>query len=499
METIRKIRLASLREGKGIKQIARDLRLSRNTVRKVLRGELTEINYERRVQPRPMLGAYIASLDRRLEEDRKEPKRRQRSAKRLYEEIKSEGYAGSYDNVQRYVRTWRRQQQAMTAAFVPLTFDPGEAFQFDWSHEDVMLGGLPVRVKVAHIRLCYSRMCLVVAYPRETQEMVFDAHKQGFEFFGGVTRRGIYDNMKTAVKTILTGKNRDFNPRFEQLCSHYLFEPVACTPAAGWEKGQVERQVGVSRERFFTPRLHARDIEELNVKLRDKCLEQARTSPHPTIPDKTVWEVFAEERSHLLEIPRAFDGYAASEARVSRTSLVRFDRNHYSVPVSEVGRMVTVRAYADRVTVVSQGRMVASHPRQFGRGKMIFDPWHYLPVLERKPGALRNGAPFKGWDLPPELVRMRSELSRFPDWDRQFVAILCAVTEHGLLAVADACGRALSMNAISKDVVLNLLCREEASPTDDMLLLAERLRIRQEPVADCGRYDKLLREALHVV
>ena len=201
----------------------------------------------------------------------------------------------------------------------------------------------------------------------------------------------------------------------------------------------------------------------------------------------------------MLEVPRAFDGYAASEARVSRTSLVRFDRNHYSVPVSEVGRMVTVRAYADRVTVVSQGRMVASHPRQFGRGKMIFDPWHYLPVLERKPGALRNGAPFKDWDLPPELVRMRSELSRFPDWDRQFVAILCAVTEHGLLAVADACGRALSMNAISKDVVLNLLCREETLPADDMRFLSEHLRIRQEPVADCGRYDKLLREALHVL
>ncbi len=499
METIRKVRLAAMRQEKPIKQIARELRLSKNTVRKILRGDLTELHYERRVQPRPMLGAFIVSLERRLEEDKGLPKKRQRSAKLLYEEIHGEGYAGSYDNVQRYVRAWKRRQQTLaTPAFVPLVFDPGEAFQFDWSHEDVMLGGVPARIKVAHIRLCYSRMSLVIAYPRETQEMVFDAHVQAFAFFGGATRRGIYDTMKTAVKTILTGKNREFNQRFQQLCSHYLFEPVACTPAAGWEKGQVERQVGISRGRFFTPRPQAKDLDELNAQLREKCLSQAKTSRHPTLPDKTIWEVFAEERRHLVAIPRPFNGYAASDVRVSSTALVSFDRNRYSVPVSEVGQPVTVRAYADRVAVVSQGRLVAEHARQFGRGKMVFDPWHYLPVLERKPGALRNGAPFKDWDLPHELARMRVALMRFSDWDRQFVAILCAVKKHGLMAVANACGQALSMKAVSKDVVLNLLCREEQVPDASSLVLPEGLKLTQEPVADCGRYDTLLREACHV-
>ena len=499
METIKKVRLAARRDGKSIKQIARELRLSKNTVRKILREDVIKLHYERRIQPRPMLGAFVPSLEKRLEEDKNLPQRQRRSAKRLYEEIKQEGYAGSYDNVQRYVRAWRHEQQLLTnQAFVPLVFSPGEAFQFDWSHEDVLLGGLPARVKVAHVRLCYSRMCFVVAYPRETQEMVFDAHMRAFEFFGGVTRRGIYDNMKTAVKKILIGKDRDFNERFEQLCSHYLFEPVACTPAAGWEKGQVERQVGLVREQFFTPRLAAKDFVELNEILREKCLEQARTRRHPTQQDKLIMEVFAEERRHLLAVPRPFDGYAADEARVSRTSLVRYDRNHYSVPVSEVGRTVTVRAYADKIKIISQGKAIAFYDRQFGRGKTMFDPWHYLPVLQRKPGALRNGAPFQHWDLPPELTRMREALSRFSDWDRQFVAILCAVPQYGLLAVADACGRALAANTVSKDVVLSLLSQEGKRPEEAVVVLPQKLMLNQEPVADCSRYDKLLQETRHV-
>ena len=260
----------------------------------------------------------------------------------------------------------------------------------------------------------------------------------------------------------------------------------------------MERQVGLVREQFFTPRLAAKDFVELNEILREKCLEQAQTRRHPTQQDKLIMEVFAEERRHLLAVPRPFDGYAADEARVSRTSLVRYDRNHYSVPVSEVGRTVTVRAYADKIKIISQGKAIAFYDRQFGRGKTMFDPWHYLPVLQRKPGALRNGAPFQHWDLPPELTRMREALSRFSDWDRQFVAILCAVPQYGLLAVADACGRALAANTVSKDVVLSLLSQEGKRPEEAVVVLPQKLMLNQEPVADCSRYDKLLQETRHV-
>ena len=179
----------------------------------------------------------------------------------------------------------------MTSAFVPLTFAPGEAYQFDWSHEIVVLDGVTTIVKVAHVRLCHSRMMFVRAYPRETQEMVFDAHERAFAFFRGACGRGIYDNMKTAVETIFVGKDRQYNRRFLQMCSHHLVEPVACTPASGWEKGQVENQVGLVRERFFTPRLRFKNYDELNAWLLDKRLSTSasrgrRRTPTPSAPSR---------------------------------------------------------------------------------------------------------------------------------------------------------------------------------------------------------------------
>ena len=179
--------------------------------------------------------------------------------------------------MRRYARRWAKERgQSTAAAYVPLSFAPGEAYQFDWSHEVVLLSGVTVIVKAAHVRLCHSRMMFVRVYPRETQEMVFDAHDRAFALFKGACGRGIYDNMKTAVETIFVGKQRLYNRRFLQMCSHYLVDPVACTPASGWEKGQVENQVGLVRERFFTPRLRFKNLDELNAWLLDKCIAYAK-------------------------------------------------------------------------------------------------------------------------------------------------------------------------------------------------------------------------------
>ena len=251
-------------------------------------------------------------------------------------------------------------------------------------------------VKVAHVRLCHSRMMFVRAYPRETQEMVFDAHDRAFAFFRGACRRGIYDNMKTAVETVFVGKDRQYNRRFLQMCSHHLVEPVACTPAAGWEKGQVENQVGLVRERFFTPRLRVKSYDELNAWLVDKCVVWAKAHAHPEQSGRTIWEVFEEERPKLIPYGGRFDGFHALPASVSKTCLVRFDNNRYSVNASAVGRPVDIHAYADRIVIRQDGRIVAEHPRAFGRGKIEYDPWHYVPVLARKPGALAQRRAVQG-------------------------------------------------------------------------------------------------------
>ena len=214
---------------------------------------------------------------------------------------------------------------------MPLSFAPGEAFQFDWSHEVVLLSGVTVIVKVAHVRLCHSRMLFVRAYPRETQEMVFDAHDRAFVLFKGACRRGIYDNMKTAVETIFVGKQRLYNRRFLQMCSHYLIEPVACTPASGWEKGQVENQVGNLRDQMFRPKPRVKSLTELNAWLQDQCIAYAQRTNHPEFKDRTIWEVFQDERASLIELRGPFDGFVEKAVRASTTCLIMADHNRYSV------------------------------------------------------------------------------------------------------------------------------------------------------------------------
>ena len=496
VETIGRIRREHLVKGKSIKEIARDLKISRNTVRKILRSGETLFSYEREVQPRPRLGRWKADLDRMLTANTETSARERLTLIRLFEELRTLGYEGGYDAVRRYARTWSREHASQTAAaFVPLSFAPGEAYQFDWSHEIVVMSGVTVTVKVAHVRLCHSRMMFCRAYPRETQEMVFDAHERAFAFFRGACTRGIYDNMKTAVETIFIGKDRQYNRRFLQMCSHHLVDPVACTPASGWEKGQVENQVGLVRERFFTPRLRVKTYDELNAWLTDKCVAYAKVHPHPERPDQTVWDVFEEERPNLVPYRGRFDGFHALPASVSKTCLVRFDNNKYSVMAKAVGRPVDVQAYADRIVIRQDGEIVGEHPRRFGRDQTVYDPWHYVPVLTRKPGALRNGAPFKDWVLPGSLGHVRARLAATADGDRQMVDILAAVLTDGMAAVEAACSAALRQGVHSSDVILNILARLRQPAPPLTILTPDALRLRHEPAADCARYDSLRRAA----
>src|ERR1700686_4964573 len=356
LETIAKIRRAFFVQGKSIKLICRELRVSRKIVRKVIRSEATEFRYEREAQPLPKIGPWTDQLDELLLANEGKAARERLTLIRMFEELRGLGYAGSYDAVRRYARKWLVERGAAIAeAYVPLSFSPGEAYQFDWSHEVVLINGTTVTVKVAHVRLCHSRMLFVRAYPRETQEMVFDAHNRAFAFFKGTCTRGIYDNMKTAVDAVFIGKDRQYNRRFLRMCGHYLVDPVACTPASGWEKGQVENQVGLVRERFFTPRLRVTSYEELNAWLLDRCVAYAKAHKHPELTDRTIWQAFEVERPQLVPIRGPFDGFHAMQASVSKTCLVRFDNNKYSVVSRAVGRPVEIQAYADRIVIRQEG------------------------------------------------------------------------------------------------------------------------------------------------
>lgn len=457
-------------------------------------GEATEFTYVRTKQPMPKLGAFEAHLVACLEADSAKPVREKRSAMVLWEELQREGFEGGFDSVRRYIKKWRLQTSGQQpVAYIPQYFSPGEAYQFDWSEELVELGGVAVRVKLAHFRLCHSRMSFCVAYHREGMEMLLDAHIRAFEFFGGCCRRGIYDNLKTVVTKILMGKNRTFNRRFLQLASHYVVEPVACTPAAGWEKGQVENQVSFIRKRVFVPRVKCADLVELNQWLADRCRILAAGHRHPEFKERTVAQVFAEEQPYLLEVASPLEGFKEIPVRVSSTALVCYDNNRYSVNAAAVGRTVMLRAYATRIVVADEGVVIGEHLRVFGRNKVSYDPWHYLGVLQRKPGALRNGAPFKDWELPPPLVAIREALGTHADGDRQFVGILGAIATYGLDAVSAACSEALSVKAASRDVVLNILCRNCDDALTPALAPSVNLPVlKSPPLSDCGRYDILL-------
>ena len=491
METIRKIRLA-LSKGMSIREAAMKFNKSRNTIRKVQRSGVTSFVYRRKEQRYPALGEYIERLESLLAANASVTPSKRRTLLSLYEELQGQGYQGSYSAVRRYAGRWSGERGTLAEVYVPLTFGKGEAFQFDWSCEEVEIDGTVVSAGVAHFRLCHSRMSFLTAYPLQRMEMLLAAHVQAHDFFGGLCKRGIYDNLKSVVTKIGKGKEREYNARFLECSSHYLFEIEACTPASGWEKGQVERQVQSLRKRFFTPRQSFSSFDELNEHLRDRVIAHAKTTAHPEMREKSIYAVFEEEREFLVKTALAFDAGMVQEVRVSPQCLISFDRNRYSVPCIYANKNIQRRAYAGHVRLYAEGQLIAEHTRIFERDKTICDPAHYLPVLERKPGALRNGRPFRGWVLPAGLQRLRDALESVNGGDRQLAGILAAIPQYGEEAVNVACELALEAGLTSKDAVLNILCRAtEDMPAKD-IAPPEHLRLLHPPKADCSVYERLV-------
>ncbi|MGO9774542.1 MAG: IS21 family transposase, partial [Roseiarcus sp.] len=391
------IRRWAFRDQLSIREIARRTGLSRNTIRKYLRSDVVEPKFKSPDRP-SKLDAFADKLSAWLNTEACRPRKQKRTSKQLHADLVALGFDGSYGRVAAFAREWRedRQREQQTVgrgAFVPLAFQPGEAFQFDWSEDWAIIGGERVKLQAAHIKLSYSRAFLVRAYPLQTHEMLFDAHYQAFRVFGGVPRRGIYDNMRTAVDRVLVGKERQVNARFLAMASHYLFDADFCNPASGWEKGQVEKNVQDARHRLWQPTPRFPALEALNDWLEQRCKALWQEIPHGSQPG-TIAEVWASEAPTLMPFSRPFDGFVEYSKRVSPTCLVHLERNRYSVPASFANRPVSLRVYPERIVVVAESQVLCEHRRIIERshnrqGQTVYDWRHYLAVIQRKPGALR--------------------------------------------------------------------------------------------------------------
>ena len=499
------IRRWHLRDSVPIREIARRTGLSRNTVKKYLAGHVLEPHYPRRRSP-SALDAYALKLTQWLQLEASRNRKQRRSLKQLHVDLVSLGYTGSYDRVTAFARRWKQAQQelARTAGrgtFVPLLFAAGEAFQFDWSEDWAVINNERVKLQIAHFKLSHSRAFYLRAYLLQTHEMLFDAHNHAFEVLGGVPRRGIYDNMRTAVDRVRPGKQRDVNARFSAMVSHFLFEAEFCNPASGWEKGQIEKNVQDSRRRLWQQAPCFDSLAAVNAWLEARCVDLWHDIRHPELPSMSVAEVWAQEQSQLMPTPRRFDGFVEHSKPVSPTCLVNFERCRYSVPAAFANRRVSLHVYAARLVFVAEGQVIAEHARIINRKhsacQTIYDWRHYLAVLQRKPGALRNGAPFAA--LPSAFLQLQAILSKRSQGEREMVEILALVLYHDQALILQALEQALAAGVPSKQHILYLLSgligqiNPVPPPLTDVQLANVQavLVLVEEPQANVTRYDDL--------
>ena len=493
------IRRMALRQKLPFREIARRTGLSRNTIKRYLKAGMIEPQFTTPDRP-SKLDPFADKLAGWLKTEAGKSRKQRRTLKQLHADLVVLGFAGSYNRVAAFARDWRfdRQREQQTTGrgtFVPLTFRPGEAFQFDWSEDFAVLAGERTKLQVAHIKLSHSRAFLVRAYLLQTHEMLFDAHWHGFRVLGGIPERGIYDNMKTAVDRVGRGKERQVNMRFLAMTNHYVFEPEFCNPAAGWEKGQVEKNVQDARHRFWQPVPEFSNLNALNAWLEQRCMELWRDIPHGVLSG-SIAEVWAHEQAELMPLPCAFDGFVEHSKRVSPTCLINFERNRYSVPASFANRPVSLRVYPERLVIAAEGQILCEHPRFIDRShkqlpRTIYNWRHYLAVIQRKPGALRNGAPFA--ELPSAFRQLQDLMLRHPGGDREMVDILALVLHHDEQAVLVAVEMALAEGVATKTHVLNLLHRLVDGKTigGPDIDAPQALTLRREPEANVERYDGL--------
>ena len=443
--------------------MAREFGLSRETVRKMLQYAVPP-GYQRQ-QPikRPKLGPWLGVIDAILNDDKQRPAKQRHTSKRIFERLKEEhGFTGGYTIVKDYVRTATLRGQEM---FVPLVHPAGEA-QVDFGEALVVIAGVEQKAHYLAMDLPQSDDCFVAAFPAETTEAFLEGHIRAFAYFGGVPTRILYDNTRIAVAKILGGEERQRTRSFSELQSYYLFADKFGRPAKGNDKGKVEGLVGYARRNFMVPIPRVSSWEELNAHLEQQCRKrrERRLRGHT----ETIGERFERDRAALLPLPAApYEACEKISARVSSLSLVRYRSNDYSVPTEYGHRQVWVKGYVHEVVIACASEVIARHQRSYERETVVFDPLHYLALLEQKTRALDQAAPLAGWLLPECFAQLRRllEARLRKHGSREYVQVLRLLETFDLEEVTYAVEQALKLGTISFDAVRHLLlCRIERRP-----------------------------------
>ena len=463
MELYLKVRRAYFQQGLSKRAIARTFGISRDSVDKMIVYSVPP-GY-RRVAPvkRPKLDGFTDIIDQWLRDDIGTPRKQRHTAKRVFERLRDEhGFSGGYTIVKTYVREHQRRSREM---FVPLHHAPGHG-QADFGEALVEIGGVEQKAHFFAFYLPHSDACYVRAYPAATAEAWMDGHVHAFGFFGRVPRSMLYDNDRCLVAQILPDGTRKRARLFSGLLSHYVIQDSYGRPGKGNDKGSVEGLVGYARRNFMVPMPRFATWDAFNAWLEEQCLRrQAQILRGHT---ETIGQRLQRDLAAMVDRPPApFEACDQTTGRVSSVSLVRYKTNDYSVPVAYGHREVWIRGYVDQVAIGCGGEIIARHPRCYGREDMIFDPMHYLPLIEKKINALEQAAPLANWELPLEFQTLRRlmEARLLKAGRREYVQVLRLMESFDLDEVHGAVKTALRMGAIGFDAIKHLvLCRVEKRP-----------------------------------
>jgi transposase len=496
------IRRAYYLDHKSKRQIAREQGHSRKTVDKVVENLPARPYQLSKPKPAPVFGAFQARMNALLAASDQLPRKQQYTAHKIFATLRLEGYQGSESTIRRHVSAWRKTQHA-PALFLPLEFEPGKDAQVDWGEAIAIIGGQRQTVQVFLMHLCYSRRTFVMAFPSQNQESFFYGHVLAFEHFGGVPWRISYDNLTTAVRVQLAGRGRREQRAFVSFRSHYLFESHFCTPGQGHEKGGVEGSVGFSRRNFMVPLPEVCSFEDLNRLLLAACLkdDQRRVSRQPT----TIGQAWEHERAYLRSLPAfAYECCATTSARLNPYSMIVYETNRYSVPVNRARRDIVVKAYPFQLDLFDQTTLLARHARCYEREQDIFEPLHYLPLLEQRPGAFDYAKPLRRWreGWPQSYHRMLRVLrDKWPEGRgvQEFIRVLRLHEDHPAALVQQAIEQALSYGCVHLDGVLHCLHQlsEQDLPVASSLDLSDRPQLQAiglQPI-DLHQYEQLLKSS----